>query len=364
MIAVLLDVFVTVLYARSRMGIISFYTARAVWRLFYGVAHRFERYRGAVMSYCGPAILVAGLLVWVTLLSIGAGLVIHPALGSSVTSASGDTPDDLVAALFAGASSISIVGVGDFTPHTNGYRVFDLFGSVVGAAVLSLTLTYLMQVYTGLQRRNTLALSLHLASAETGDAAELLARLGPRGQFEGGYSNLSTLASEMATVKEEYHHFPILFYFRFREPFYGVSRTSLIALDLVSLICCALDDDEFAWLRESVAVSQLWRATMLLITSLDETFLSGGTVSVQNAPDPASGEAWRHRYRLARQRLAATGIRTQEDEEAGVAEYIRLRSQWDRYITVLAPVMAYTPADIDPVLARQPQEARSAASRQ
>lgn len=34
MIAVLLDVFLTVHYARSRMGIISFYTARAVWRVF------------------------------------------------------------------------------------------------------------------------------------------------------------------------------------------------------------------------------------------------------------------------------------------------------------------------------------------
>ncbi len=79
MIAVLIDVFLTVLYERSRMGVISFYSARAVWRVFYGVASLFERHRGAIMSYCGPAILVVGLLVWVMLLTIGAGLVIHPA---------------------------------------------------------------------------------------------------------------------------------------------------------------------------------------------------------------------------------------------------------------------------------------------
>ena len=45
MIAVLIDVFVTVLYERSRMGIISFYTAGAFWRVFYGVASIVERHR-------------------------------------------------------------------------------------------------------------------------------------------------------------------------------------------------------------------------------------------------------------------------------------------------------------------------------
>ncbi|AXC13327.1 hypothetical protein ACPOL_4048 [Acidisarcina polymorpha] len=39
----------------------------------------------------------------------------HPVLGSAIRSSSGKTPTDFVAALYAGGSSISIVGSADFS---------------------------------------------------------------------------------------------------------------------------------------------------------------------------------------------------------------------------------------------------------
>ena len=47
-------------------------------------------------------------------------------------------------------------------------KVMFLFNSVVGTSVISLTLTYLMQVYAALRERNTLGLKMHAMSAETG----------------------------------------------------------------------------------------------------------------------------------------------------------------------------------------------------
>ena len=55
-----------------------------------------------------------------------------------------------------------------------------------------------MQVYNALQRRNKLGLNLELSSAETGDAAELIAGLGPEGKFDAGYSDLSEMAGDVA----------------------------------------------------------------------------------------------------------------------------------------------------------------------
>src|SRR3954468_18333009 len=178
--------------------------------------------------------------------------------------------------MYAGGTSMAIVGSSNFVPQTGWARILYLFNSLVGMSVVSLTLTYTMQVYAALQRRNALGLKLHLLTGETGDAAELVARLGPRGQFSAGYSDVAEVGSGMAEAKEAHHFYPVLFYFRFRQPFYSVSRSALVALDAVTLIRSALDDQRHGWLKESAAVEQLWRASLVLVTTLEETFPLGG----------------------------------------------------------------------------------------
>ena len=178
----LLDVFLTVLYARAGAGLIAPWLARGVWRVFRALSG--GKHAG-ILSFCGPAQLVVLVLVWGALLALGAGLMIHPGLGTGVRSSSGTTDTDFVTALFVGGSSMSIVGASDYAPTTAGYKLLFLFGSLVGLSVTSLTLTYLMQVYTALRSRNTLGLTVHAQSGDTGDAAELLARWGPRGRFDG-----------------------------------------------------------------------------------------------------------------------------------------------------------------------------------
>src|SRR5437764_5220153 len=240
----LLDVFLTVMYARAGAGILAPRLARGVWRVFRGLSGRRHT---AILSYGGPAQLVALVLMWGVLLALGAGLVIHPALGAGITSSSGATDTDFVTALFVGGSSMSIVGASDYGPTTAGYKLLFLFNSLVGMAVTSLTITYLMQVYSALRSRNTLGLTMQAQSGESGDAAELIARWGPRGRFDGGYNNVSTLAGEVAAIKETHHFYPLLFYFRFEHAFYAMSRVLLMSLDAAALVRTALDSRELGW---------------------------------------------------------------------------------------------------------------------
>jgi hypothetical protein len=148
-------------------------------------------------------------------LTLGTALVIHPVLGTAVRANSGPTPTDFLTAMYVGGSSVSIVGGGNFSPQTGAFKLFFLFNSLLGLSVLSLTLTYLMQIYSALQRRNALGLRVYLFSAQREDAAELIARLGPQGQFQSGYSNLSELSGAVAEMEETHHFYPVLFYFRF-----------------------------------------------------------------------------------------------------------------------------------------------------
>jgi hypothetical protein len=345
---ILLDVFLTVLYARIGTSILAYRIAKLTWWLFRAISRPFGRHRGAVLSFCGPAILVLLVLFWALGLTLGAGMIFHPKMGTSIRAHQGETPRDFVAAMYAGGGSMSIVGASDFGPETGPFRMLFLLNSLVGLSVTSLTLTYLMQVYTALQRRNTLALKLDLSSAETGDAAELLAGLGPEGQLDSGYSTLSELSAEMAGVKEAHHFYPVLFYFRFHKPLYSVSRLTLVAFDTVTIIKSALDDERGGWLKESGAVAQLWRASMLLVTSLEGTFLPGSAPDSKEPPDAQTLERWRRRYLAGLRRLRQAGIKTLADERAGAEIYVSLRSQWDPHIRALAPALAYSMEEIDP----------------
>jgi hypothetical protein len=319
---ILLDVFLTVLYARAGTGLLAPWLARGVWRVCRGLSGGRP---ARIFSYCGPAQLVALVLMWGALLALGSGLVIHPALGGGVTSSAGATDTDFVTALFVGGSSMSIVGASDYGPTSVGYKLLFLFDSLVGMSVTSLTLTYLMQVYTALRSRNTVGLMLQVQSGETGDAAELLARWGPRGRFDGGYNNLSTLAGEFAAVKETHHFYPVLFYFRFEEAYHGASRILLMALDAVALVRTALDPRELGWLQESAALAELEGASTLLLRTLTQSFPVHPGPSVDSPP---SRERWRLRYGQALLRLRAAGIPTRADPEAGAREYVELRAHW------------------------------------
>jgi hypothetical protein len=336
----LADVFLTVLYARAGTGLLAPRLARGIWRVFRTLAGRSH---ASVLNYCGPVQLVALVTMWAALLAFGAALMIHPALGTGVESSSGSTDTDFITALLIGGSSMSIVGASDYGPTSPGYKVLFLFNSLVGMSVTSLTITYLMQVYTALRSRNTLGLSLHGQSGDTGDAAELLARWGPRGRFDGGYNNLSTLAGQLAAIKEAHHFYPMLFYFRFEETFYAPPRFLLLSLDAAALIRTALDPREMGWLQESAALAELESASTMLLRTLQQHFPVDEATSMESARSP---DRRRQRYAGALQRLRDAGIATRPDQEAGAREYAELRGRWEPRIGSLVPALGLSMEEV------------------
>ncbi|HEX2781904.1 MAG TPA: hypothetical protein VHM30_20520 [Gemmatimonadaceae bacterium] len=344
----LVDVFLTVLYARLGTAVLSTRLSRMVWHAFSAVATRAGRQRGKVLSFCAPIILVLLIGVWAALLALGMGLLIHPALGTAVRATVGPTPRDFMTALYAGGSSLSFISVGDLAPHTTPYRLLYLCSSLIGMSVLSLTITYLLQLYNGVRERNTFGLKLHMLTANTDDAVEIVAGMAARGHFDATYSAFAEIGAEATKVKESHHFYPILAFFRFREPFYGWSAAILRCLDSVSLIKSALDDEEFGWVKESAAVTQLWYAAMLSTKLLDEAQGRRGAAMHGEEPDEATRERWRRRYHAAVRRLRQAEVKTYADETLGAEIYVALRAEWDHRLRVLAPGMCYTMKELDP----------------
>lgn len=337
----LLDVFLTVLYARAGSGLLAPRLARGVWRLLHALSGRGKR---GVLDYCGPLQLVALVVMWGVLLAFGAALLVHPGLGTGVRSGSGSTDTDFITALLVGGSSMSIVGASDYGPASPGYKLLFLFHSLVGMSVTSLTITYIMQVYTAVRSRNTLGLMLHGQSGETGDAAELIARWGPRGRFDGGYNNLSTIAADMAAIKETHHFYPVLFYFRFEDVFYAPPRFLLVALDAAALLRTALDPRELGWLQESAALTELEKASAMLLHTLCESFPGHDRRPVDTAP---AHERWSRRYESAVRRMRDAGIPLRADQDAGLREYLELRASWEPPIEGLADALGWSMEEVD-----------------
>lgn len=335
----LADIFLTVLYARAGTGLLARRWNRAIWASLRFFAGLLGRRRDAALSLAGPLIVVSLLAFWAVGLTVGAALVVQPELGNAIRPSSGDAPTDFVTALLVAGNSLSIVGGGDFSPHTTGTRILFLFNSLVGASVLSLVLSYLIQVYSALRERNALALTIHSMTDGTGDAAEMLARLGPDGDMSNATTELGNLVRPLAAEKEAHHFYPLLFYFRFEDPIYSVSRFSFVLLDLTTLIETTLDREKYNALVRSAPVASLNRCALLLLETLDRNF-----PTAKEAPGGVSNARSEHAsYAAAVGTLQRAGIKIRPNATG----YADQRSKWEPLIRRVAPTLGYRLEEIE-----------------
>jgi len=358
MLLALLDVFLTVLYARAGTGVFSPFVCALEWRLLRRIAKLFGRRAQLFLSLCGPAIVVSLISWWALLLTVGAALIFHPYLGSAITTSSGPTPTDFASATYAAANSMSIVGSSGFSPQTSTFRLIFMFNSLVGMSVISLTLTYLMQIYNALQQRNSVGLHLFLLSGMTGSGAEMLVRIAPQGRVDSGLSTLSDLASSVVQLKEMHHFYPVLLYFRFEEAHYSVSFVMSIVLDCVSLIESATDAKEYEWLQSSGTAAELWSGSILLLDMILEVFGPAKRSGRKGRTIEPDVEQWHEHYLRSLELFKQVGIQTTPDVAQGASKYIELRTEWAHKINVLAQSMLYPTEKVDPDRAKEGSSGR------
>jgi hypothetical protein len=359
-LCVLVDIFLTVLYAkigsqgasRAGAGIISLRVARATWWMFRHVSSRLPVNRDAAWSFCGPVTVVCLVVVWSMLLAGGAALMLHPALGEGVRSSSSPHARDFLSALYVGGSSLSFTSSSDYYPQTGSYRLLYLANALIGTACISLTIAYVLQLYTALQQRNALGLSISVMTKDSADPVMLLTGLGPQGRFDTGYTIVADLAAELSAIKEAHHLYPLLFFYRPYQPANSIPQIAFIALDMVTLLRTALDDGQYRWLKESAAVESVGRLASLMVETLGSTFIPGAAPENHENPAQASHhDAWCARYRAALRQLEQAGICVRSDQDAGAQQYSRLRQEWHPYVEHLARYMDYDMAVIDPATA-------------
>lgn len=334
----LADIFLTVLYARGGAGLLAPRLNKVIWSCFRVAAPRRQPAKDAFLSFAGPTILVASLVVWILLLAVGFALIAWPGLGTGIQASSGPTATGFVPALYWAGYSLTTLGTGDLVPQTDFYRLLMVLQAGIGFSVLTLVITYLMSVYSALVRRNTLAQQLHHLSGGTGDAAEIVVRLRPGRAAGSAAVILNQLGTGLLDLLESHHSYPVLHYFRMRRTRYAMARIALLALDTATLIKAALAD------RGVETADMLLGAGVDLVRDTERTFVGSGAAAGEPEPD------WEARLERALLRLQASGLTVAAPERAE-DDYAALRKEWDRPVRAIARSMSYPWSTIDPAAA-------------
>lgn len=167
---VLREIFHT-LFHPSGQGRLSRMAFAGLWR----VTRRFGR-RGAPGRLAGPLGVVAVIATWELGVVLGGALVYWPHLPDSFSYAAGLEPAervDFLDALYLSLVTTATLGYGDIVPTVGWLRLGAPVQAIIGFALLTGAVSWIMQIYPALNRRRTL--SVRLAALQRANAEELAA---------------------------------------------------------------------------------------------------------------------------------------------------------------------------------------------
>lgn len=337
----LLDLYIVVLSVKQSPGKFTFYLLKALWPVF-TIPSQFSP-RGGVrlLAHAGPVLLVVTVGVWGVLLMLGFALIILPELGTGIQALAGQEVDrTFSAALYYAGTSFTTLGTGDLVPRTPFLRVFMVFEAAIGFSYITLTFTYVMQVYTVVRHRTTLGLLLYHKTGDTGSAIAYTANLVGNPRPINIESELVQIAESVTGYEESHRFYPILHFFHFRQPYYSMAEIVLVALDTATLIRSVLDTERYGWLIGSTAVNSLWLSGIHILKTIHRGLLPYRAGRPYDVAD-FNPTDWRGHFEEAVQRFQQEGISCRGDLEGAYEEYARLRQEWNDDLRELSNATGY-----------------------
>jgi hypothetical protein len=171
-VAVVWDLFETIVVPRPTPGQfrIGRYVVRGSWRIVRAVGRRRDgRTHDTLLGLFAPAATLALLVVWLTTLIAGYGLILF-ALRDQLR----PIPSELGTTMYFAASSVLTLGYGDIVAAGPAARVVVVVAAASGLGVVALVVTFLFSLYGSYQRREVKVVTLQAAAGAPPSAVALL----------------------------------------------------------------------------------------------------------------------------------------------------------------------------------------------
>lgn len=260
-VVALWDIFRT-LFSPTGTGAMTSFAARHVWRGF----RRLARHRSGILALSGPLALLCIIALWALSLAIGWALIIWPHLPGSFLIDRGLDPvrnDGFLAAFYLSLVTLATLGYGDIAPESSWLRIILPMEALIGFALMTAAISWILSVHPVLARRNHLAReALLLKRSERYGCVTLTGT-----DNQGLDAVLLNLTEQVVAFHNDLAQFPIAYYF------YNANPHSAIEVALPELASIARDarHDDSPATRFQAAL--LLEALTELASYLGETFL-------------------------------------------------------------------------------------------
>jgi hypothetical protein len=161
----------------------------------------------------GPLAYVAVVATWAALLAIGWALVFWPQLPGGFNYAPGLDPAQHAGfpdALYISLVNLTSLGYGDIAPASDLLRLLGPLETVFGLGLLTASISWLISIYGGISRRDSLAHEVNLVKQAEERLGEKLAETDP----DLLESMLGSFGDQLIRARRDLIHFPITHHFR------------------------------------------------------------------------------------------------------------------------------------------------------
>jgi hypothetical protein len=324
------DVYATILHARARSGPIGESLNRIVWRWARRVAFRLQRQRRhRLLNDVGPLLLPSLIIIYLLLLVTGFALIYYAHMPAQFVVEPEAASHPWIEALYFSGITLTTVGYGDIAPHTSLMRMVALVESASGFALISLAVTYLITVYSALERKRAVALSFYHQAEEGADVAGFIAHHFVLGRFYGLEATLRLATRDIQGLLESHVEHPVIHYFHPVEVYKGLPRILFLLLESCAVIRSCLDREEYQEIYHHPEVRNLEQSARHVLFELDASLKLERRRSRRAETRYEESRRWLGRYKATMRRLADAGVKTRPDEEAGLEEYRARREEWE-----------------------------------
>ena len=178
--------------------------------------------RSSIRSLAAPGMVLLTLVVWLGTQLLGFALVYYPGILGNEFAIGPHLRRSFGVALYVSAVSLSSLGSVDVFPTTMAFRALAASETLVGLGILTLTVSYLLNVYRVLQAQNTLAAALHHQAEDGGDPRSILAPHFVDGRPEGLSTHLREFHRSLVDQAEGMRRYPIVYYFQSRRAYRSI----------------------------------------------------------------------------------------------------------------------------------------------
>lgn len=339
---VVYDVYATILHARGRSGPLSETLYRVVWRCARAFAARFARpRRHRTLNAIGPVLLPLMIVCYIILLILAFALVYWPRMPAQFIVAPESVTAPWLDSLYFSGITLVTVGYGDIAPHTRLMRVVALVEGASGFALISLGVTYLITVYSALERKRAIALSFYHQADEGADAAGFIAHHFVAGRFYGLEVVLRTAARDLQEILESHIEHPVIHYFHPAEVHKSFPRVLFLALEICAVLRACLDAEAYRELIEHPEVRTLESSARHVLNELFKGLALEQRKRTGGADKAEVERRWRRRYERTLRQFTRAGIKPGRDVAEGFAVYRAQREEWEGQLHRFAEFFGY-----------------------